>query len=75
MTRSDEVYEFYVGEGVTGATISIEGTARIDGTMDGIIKAGHLIVGIEGKLKGDICLLYTSPSPRDLAQSRMPSSA
>ena len=22
-----------------------------------------------------ICLLYTSPSPRDLAQSRMPSSA
>ena len=56
MTRSDEVYEFYVGEGVTlsGATISIEGTARIDGTMDGTIKAGHLIVGIEGKLKGDI---------------------
>ena len=26
-----------------------------------------------GLLKG--CLLYTSPSPRDLAQSRMPSSA
>ena len=24
---------------------------------------------------GDSCLLYTSPSPRDLAQSRMPSSA
>ena len=24
---------------------------------------------------GDICLLYTSPSPRDLAVSRMPSSA
>ena len=23
----------------------------------------------------DDCLLYTSPSPRDLAQSRMPSSA
>ena len=23
----------------------------------------------------DTCLLYTSPSPRDLAQSRMPSSA
>ena len=24
---------------------------------------------------GDICLLYTSPSPRDLSTSRMPSSA
>ena len=26
-------------------------------------------------VKGDICLLYTSPSPRDKRQSRMPSSA
>ena len=25
--------------------------------------------------QGDICLLYTSPSPRDLRASRMPSSA
>ena len=25
--------------------------------------------------EGDICLLYTSPSPRDKRQSRMPSSA
>ena len=24
---------------------------------------------------GDVCLLYTSPSPRDKRQSRMPSSA
>ena len=24
---------------------------------------------------GDVCLLYTSPSPRDYAASRMPSSA
>ena len=27
------------------------------------------------RLKFDICLLYTSPSPRDKRQSRMPSSA
>ena len=26
-------------------------------------------------MKADICLLYTSPSPRDLSTSRMPSSA
>ena len=29
----------------------------------------------EGELELHICLLYTSPSPRDLAVSRMPSSA
>ena len=27
------------------------------------------------KLQSEICLLYTSPSPRDLSTSRMPSSA
>ena len=36
-------------------------------------------VGTEGKLGGQAqvegCLLYTSPSPRDKRQSRMPSSA
>ena len=26
-------------------------------------------------IQGDVCLLYTSPSPRDLSTSRMPSSA
>ena len=28
-----------------------------------------------GQAKEDTCLLYTSPSPRDKRQSRMPSSA
>ena len=48
--------EFYVGVGVSlsGATISIDGTARIDGSMDGTIKAGHLIVGVSGTLKGEV---------------------
>ena len=31
--------------------------------------------GIEMSHSGNICLLYTSPSPRDKRQSRMPSSA
>ena len=31
--------------------------------------------GEGGPLRGDTCLLYTSPSPRDLSTSRMPSSA
>ena len=29
----------------------------------------------EGSIKSYTCLLYTSPSPRDLSTSRMPSSA
>ena len=34
------------------------------------------LISWEGRMGGDwICLLYTSPSPRDKRQSRMPSSA
>ena len=41
-------------------------------------KAGHEVVVFEqasGFLDIGACLLYTSPSPRDLSTSRMPSSA
>ena len=31
--------------------------------------------GMRKKAQSNICLLYTSPSPRDLSTSRMPSSA
>ena len=34
-----------------------------------------LAIGCYGGYKGGCCLLYTSPSPRDLSTSRMPSSA
>ena len=34
-----------------------------------------LLVGLEGSAWIHLCLLYTSPSPRDLSTSRMPSSA
>ena len=34
-----------------------------------------LHVGYEGPVGESACLLYTSPSPRDYAASRMPSSA
>ena len=36
---------------------------------------GHLIECLLGKVCIYSCLLYTSPSPRDLSTSRMPSSA
>ena len=43
--------------------------ARLDNAMS---TAGG---GVPGDDRGGICLLYTSPSPRDKRQSRMPSSA
>ena len=42
--------------------------------MGGAVKKAEMIVAELGD-KGKICLLYTSPSPRDRQKSRMPSSA
>ena len=58
-------------------------TSLGDGTLDFIPKAVRdivweplgLTVGFQFLLLGCACLLYTSPSPRDKRQSRMPSSA
>ena len=33
------------------------------------------LIGIDSLFQVKVCLLYTSPSPRDKRQSRMPSSA
>ena len=35
----------------------------------------EFVIAVRGKVENRICLLYTSPSPRDLSTSRMPSSA
>ena len=50
----------------------IIGSVRAYG-KDGTCHIGRLIVRPDYQNKG--CLLYTSPSPRDYAASRMPSSA
>ena len=42
-------------------------------TVKQILEEKHVNRGLEAHLV--ICLLYTSPSPRDLSTSRMPSSA
>ena len=41
----------------------------------GMAYAAQRAVGTRGKASPELCLLYTSPSPRDLSTSRMPSSA
>ena len=38
-------------------------------------KSGEHVLRFKVAEQEDICLLYTSPSPRDLSTSRMPSSA
>ena len=58
--------------------VSVEGELGCLGSLEtgkGEAEDGH---GFEGELSTDMlltCLLYTSPSPRDMRRSRMPSSA
>ena len=46
-----------------------------------LLKTGQVCImyrdvgGVDAGVEGQSCLLYTSPSPRDKRQSRMPSSA
>ena len=47
--------------------------ARHQQSLD--IAASSLYNGLLRRMEGASCLLYTSPSPRDLSTSRMPSSA
>ena len=51
---------------VDGGGISTTSDYRV-----GIITASKFV----GPIEGVVCLLYTSPSPRDRQKSRMPSSA
>ena len=55
----------------------IESVSSLDGKGANIHRLLTAAVGIsaEGGEFMEICLLYTSPSPRDKRQSRMPSSA
>ena len=53
----------YVGKGLSGATITIK------------IPDESNLISNKNTIIGNTCLLYTSPSPRDLSTSRMPSSA
>ena len=59
----------YMGLAYLGATVSAQYTSEIG--------RAQLVMAIVGALMGKtgICLLYTSPSPRDRSLSRMPSSA
>ena len=55
-----------------GAKITIDSATLMNKGLE-VIEAHHLFPIRHDQL--DVCLLYTSPSPRDLSTSRMPSSA
>ena len=55
---------------------TIKGGLAVKKEVRGMNNAVSVIVGAEILTeRGEICLLYTSPSPRDRTRSRMPSSA
>ena len=66
----------------TGSAVVLDGSVNVDGgavtgattiTASGAITGGSVTDGTATMSSG--CLLYTSPSPRDAHESRMPSSA
>ena len=56
-----------------GADAHVEGD--ITAIMESILQRTELGPEVRVRVRGRVCLLYTSPSPRDLSTSRMPSSA
>ena len=72
-----------ISEKVTDAGVAVDGVTLKDGTVTANrLSSDGTIVDLQkdGTTVGTIgvantCLLYTSPSPRDKRQSRMPSSA
>ena len=60
-------------EGITGTKNVKAHYKKIAKLVDGDVSAEVISTDFEGIIKD--CLLYTSPSPRDKRQSRMPSSA
>ena len=78
------VYRSFIGKSINVLGESIENTIidpnqddagiRISGSSLSPITISHLSIQNAGGIVG-ACLLYTSPSPRDLSTSRMPSSA
>ena len=69
--------KYIIGPGGKGSNQAIA-AARAGGNVSFISKVGkdsYADLAISLYEKDKICLLYTSPSPRDLSTSRMPSSA
>ena len=76
----DLVYEPYQfdlrqGDDIGQVTPSWQGGNPDTWEVDPPLPSGFAFDYYTGQVSGTACLLYTSPSPRDLSTSRMPSSA
>ena len=72
-------YAFWLSIGVLIANpaildLLVEGPNAFLGNVK-VDRLADFTAGVVSEQKSHICLLYTSPSPRDLSTSRMPSSA
>ena len=67
LPKANDPVGSYAATRISGNLLYISGQISID-------ENGNLIKGKLGK-DYNTCLLYTSPSPRDVCSSRMPSSA
>ena len=70
----------YISDRVSVSRIQLSDTLLPDGEFETVIggfpeERQHADKNFAFDENGNICLLYTSPSPRDLSTSRMPSSA
>ena len=63
--------------GLTYVSSNASGLSNVTETSNGVWLVADLDQGLTQTIEVtyQICLLYTSPSPRDLSTSRMPSSA
>ena len=60
--------------GQRGATVIVNYNKSADAANE-VVEAVKAAGGDGMAVQADVCLLYTSPSPRDRQKSRMPSSA
>ena len=67
-----EVYRVYDAKMARHVALAKPLSAHLSDRFDAFLREAHLTARLEHP---GICLLYTSPSPRDLSTSRMPSSA
>ena len=84
--KLDFIFKAYDVRGIYGETLTNEIAYNIGTAFSQFVESETIIVGHDGRNSNDVifqcvaagilsCLLYTSPSPRDLSTSRMPSSA
>ena len=72
---TDAQYEYWM---TASAYLSYGGILRVLRTNNDTLSNANVPVGVaitDLSIKSSDCLLYTSPSPRDMRRSRMPSSA